>query len=152
AVATAHDLQPHLVGLLPPRTVLKTSSGKVQRRACRQAFLSSRLGVSHLDAVAATVGPCASRGDGRRETHTPTQPGTPLLQLVRSEVARLSGVRAEDVDASCSPKDLGMDSLMGLELRYGLARATGLSVDDTLFSRDLPLVDIAGRLEIALME
>lgn len=38
-----HDLQPHKVVLLKAGSILKTSSGKLQRRACREAFLSENL-------------------------------------------------------------------------------------------------------------
>lgn len=43
AVADAHEVQVHQVLLLRPGTLPKTSSGKLQRRACRQGFLSGSL-------------------------------------------------------------------------------------------------------------
>ena len=44
-VAERHDLFAHTVALVPPGTVPKTSSGKIQRAACRQALLDGTLGV-----------------------------------------------------------------------------------------------------------
>lgn len=41
AVSEQHELQIHAILLLKPGTVLKTSSGKIQRQACRQAFLDN---------------------------------------------------------------------------------------------------------------
>jgi acyl-CoA synthetase (AMP-forming)/AMP-acid ligase II len=43
AVAQAHDLRVHDVVLLEPRTVPKTSSGKIQRHACREGYLAGAL-------------------------------------------------------------------------------------------------------------
>ena len=43
AVSRNHDLQAHDVVLLRPGGVFKTSSGKVQRRACREAYLAGTL-------------------------------------------------------------------------------------------------------------
>jgi acyl-CoA synthetase (AMP-forming)/AMP-acid ligase II len=43
AVAAEHDVRVGAVALIPPSTLPKTSSGKVQRRACRQAFLDGVL-------------------------------------------------------------------------------------------------------------
>jgi acyl-CoA synthetase (AMP-forming)/AMP-acid ligase II len=38
AVAERHGIDPHAVALLPPQTVPKTSSGKIQRAGCRASF------------------------------------------------------------------------------------------------------------------
>jgi acyl-CoA synthetase (AMP-forming)/AMP-acid ligase II len=43
AVAENHDLQVHAVALLKPGGIPKTSSGKIQRRACQGAFASGEL-------------------------------------------------------------------------------------------------------------
>lgn len=43
AVANEHDLRVHKVCLIQPRTINKTSSGKLQRQACKQGFLSGTL-------------------------------------------------------------------------------------------------------------
>jgi acyl-CoA synthetase (AMP-forming)/AMP-acid ligase II len=55
AVAAAHGLRVDEVVLLPRSTILKTSSGKIQRRACRAALLAGtlpRIAIEHGFAVA----------------------------------------------------------------------------------------------------
>lgn len=42
-IAEQHDLQAYKIVLLKTGAILKTSSGKIQRRACRAAFLNSSL-------------------------------------------------------------------------------------------------------------
>jgi acyl-CoA synthetase (AMP-forming)/AMP-acid ligase II len=43
AILRSHGIGPHAILLLPPRAVIKTSSGKIARRACREAFESRGL-------------------------------------------------------------------------------------------------------------
>ena len=43
AVAKNHDLQAHTILLLKPGSLPKTSSGKIQRHACRTEFLNNSL-------------------------------------------------------------------------------------------------------------
>ena len=50
AVATTLDMTPHQVILMPPRSLPKTSSGKLQRSACKAAYLQKRLTFSQLPA------------------------------------------------------------------------------------------------------
>ena len=45
AVAEEHEIQPSAVVLARSGNILKTSSGKIQRRACRQNFLEGQLTV-----------------------------------------------------------------------------------------------------------
>jgi acyl-coenzyme A synthetase/AMP-(fatty) acid ligase len=45
AVAEVHELQAHAIVLLKVGGIPKTSSGKIQRQACRTAFLTGRLNV-----------------------------------------------------------------------------------------------------------
>ncbi len=45
AIAEEHELAVHAVVLIKPGALPRTSSGKVQRRACREAFLAGKLAV-----------------------------------------------------------------------------------------------------------
>ncbi|WP_254445233.1 fatty acyl-AMP ligase [Anabaena sp. UHCC 0204] len=45
AIAEIHELQAYAIVLVKPGNVLKTSSGKIQRRACKASFLAGELGV-----------------------------------------------------------------------------------------------------------
>ncbi len=45
AIAEIHELQVHALVLVKPGNVLKTSSGKIQRRACKASFLAGELEV-----------------------------------------------------------------------------------------------------------
>jgi len=45
AVALHHALQVYAIALIKPASILKTSSGKIQRHACRHAFLTETLAI-----------------------------------------------------------------------------------------------------------
>jgi hypothetical protein len=54
-VAEEHDARVHRVCLIRPGTLPRTSSGKVQRQACKAAFLSG--GLETLETVHGEVRP-----------------------------------------------------------------------------------------------
>ncbi len=45
ALVEAHEVSPYAIVLIEPRTIFRTSSGKIQRFACREAFLADKLPV-----------------------------------------------------------------------------------------------------------
>jgi acyl transferase domain-containing protein/acyl-CoA synthetase (AMP-forming)/AMP-acid ligase II/acyl carrier protein len=47
ALAESHEVHPDAVVLIEPRTISRTSSGKIQRYACREAFLGGTLEIVH---------------------------------------------------------------------------------------------------------
>ncbi|MEQ1504510.1 MAG: AMP-binding protein, partial [Myxococcota bacterium] len=85
AVAADHDVALDAVILLAPRSLPKTSSGKVQRRACRAAWQAGELAVVHQALLAGVAGPHASAANANvapdvananvaRTPVTPTRP------------------------------------------------------------------------------
>ncbi|MEW5928161.1 MAG: fatty acyl-AMP ligase, partial [Gemmatimonadota bacterium] len=116
-VAAGHAAGVYAVVLIAPATLPKTSSGKVQRQACRRAFLSGSLeplGGSRPEAGAAEpAGPAAS----------------PAEALLRAEAARVLGVPARSVLPELSLTALGLDSVGAARLAARLEAAAGVPVD-----------------------
>ncbi|MFN8598254.1 MAG: fatty acyl-AMP ligase, partial [Anaerolineae bacterium] len=52
AVIDAHDVQAYSIVLIEPRSIPKTSSGKIQRHACKAEYLSGTLSVIGLSVLA----------------------------------------------------------------------------------------------------
>ena len=71
AVAEKHDLQVFAIVLVKPMSIPKTSSGKIQRRACRNLFLENSLEV---------VGQWNAKPSPSSPTFPPAGEGSPLSQ------------------------------------------------------------------------
>src|SRR4029077_9781494 len=47
ALTNSNEVHPNAIMLIEPRSIPRTSSGKIQRYACREAFLAGTLDVAH---------------------------------------------------------------------------------------------------------
>ncbi len=160
-------IQADVVMLLKPGSILKTSSGKIRRSACRLAFEQQQLKVVAVDelsgeirvATASSQAPASSFAklelrdlgsqSGAREPAQIRQAllsvadaeGAHLLaQVLAEKVAALSGLAVDAVDVSQSLPSLGMDSLKAVELKYFI---------DGLLAIDFPVVQLLGNHSLA---
>lgn len=79
AVTEEHEIEPHAIVLLRPGSIPKTSSGKIQRGACRTAFLDGTLSALH---------------EWRRPAAEETAPESP--EAAAAAAAHAPGPRSED--------------------------------------------------------
>ena len=140
AVADEHEVAPAAVVLLRPATLPKTSSGKIQRHACRAGYLAGTLA-----AIASwTAGNEADLTDPTDLTN-PTD-SDDLLRWLAGEVARRSGVAPGSIDPRQSIASYALDSLATIELMHAIENRIGASVEmETLFS-EMSLTDLAASL------
>ncbi|XXT19046.1 amino acid adenylation domain-containing protein [Sorangium sp. So ce429] len=128
AVAEEHQLSVHEVVLIEPGSIPKTSSGKIQRHACRAGYLDGSLSVltawrsEPQRGGEAAVAPAPGAGT------TAGGPGDDASAWLRDRVAALLGLRADALDPRASLTRYGLDSLQSLELRDEIARALGVVV------------------------
>ncbi|MCY1021700.1 non-ribosomal peptide synthetase [Pyxidicoccus sp. MSG2] len=114
-LAGEHEVRPHAVVLTAPGVVPKTSSGKVQRRACKQLFVSGELEV------------LAAWKDGGQGT----EPGVTeddAVDPVHAAVARRLGLAPSALRPDEPLLRYGLDSLLALELRNELEASFGIDV------------------------
>jgi acyl-CoA synthetase (AMP-forming)/AMP-acid ligase II/aryl carrier-like protein len=119
AVAEHHDLHVHAVALIRTGTIPKTSSGKIQRKACRAEFLSGSLDVV-ASSVLAQADPLDGQGGVSLEALRAAGDGErrPLMEAyLREQVARVLRTTPASVDPGQPLLTLGLDSLMGVELK-----------------------------------
>lgn len=133
AVLTVTGLRLGRVVVTIPRSIPRTSSGKVRRSACRDAFAAGVYAdaVSISDAViidGLTDQNAATSGDDDTAAAT-----THLVALLRGIVAEICGV--EDCPPDATLMDLGMDSVRAAE---------SASVLEEALTMDVPLEAVLG--------
>ncbi|MBE7527121.1 MAG: amino acid adenylation domain-containing protein [Burkholderiales bacterium] len=125
--------------LVPPGTIPKTSSGKIQRQACKQAYLEQRMPIlmqSGEHTVISTLTNVAyeeTAVESLRNTlqqSAQTQRATLLASFLRTHLARYLRIPETDLDTTRSIRYLGLDSLGTVELKHAV---------DTLLNDDVPL-------------
>jgi amino acid adenylation domain-containing protein len=112
AVAEEHELALEALALLAAGTLPKTSSGKVQRHACREGFL------------AGTLEPLAQWRAGGAQAEDAAAPKAAGSALETWLAARLG--MAVDLDAPLASQ--GLDSLRAVELAHALEERLGVPV------------------------
>ncbi len=128
AIAEEHDVHVHRVVLIRAGSLPRTSSGKVQRYACRQAFLHGAL-ETFADAAPVPEGGAPQRRD-------------PLEELLRDRIARALQVEPSQVSLQRSLPSLGFDSLMAANLKAELEAELGVAVPL------VPLLEARGLTEV----
>ncbi|NOK36744.1 amino acid adenylation domain-containing protein, partial [Corallococcus exercitus] len=116
ALASRHEVRPYAVVLIEPGSLPKTSSGKVQRRTTREAFLAGGLRELHTWRAVGLTDPDAQGAPSELETR------------VLARVAARLGARVEDVDVRTPLTHYGLDSLAAVELAHALEQALGVPV------------------------
>jgi amino acid adenylation domain-containing protein len=116
AVAEQHELALHAVVLLAPGSIPKTSSGKIQRHACRAAFLEGSLEEVHAWRESQEAGGESPHGAAGSEASTvePADVGTWLAL----QVARALRVEVRELHPEQPLTRYGLDSLRALELQH----------------------------------
>ena len=127
--------QPHLIRFVEdlPRTI----NGKPRR-----FMLRGRVEQELADLAGAVDGPAGQTGTGEMPAGAaltplaeldPSERERVLLELVRGQTAALLGAASgEEIEPDRGFVELGLDSLMAVELRNRVAGATGLQVPSTL--------------------
>jgi len=167
AIAEQHELQVYAVVLIKPGSMLKTSSGKIQRRACRESFLAKDLSVVYewrLDLATASELPTESedyqashldfRSDQLSEAHSAPS-DVPKVRVERgvdglsreaiqswlvTQIAERLKVNVRDVDARTPFAHYGMDSVHAVSLAADLEEWLARELSPTL-AYDYPTIE-----------
>ncbi|MBC8121208.1 MAG: SDR family NAD(P)-dependent oxidoreductase, partial [Gemmatimonadaceae bacterium] len=134
AVSEHHDLQVYAVSLLKPSTVPKTSSGKIQRRACRAGFLAGDLASvgEWRSGTASTKPPVVDRPPESRGAAR-TSPATSAIETWLAEkLAERLGIGADEIDVHQPFSFYGLGSVETVGLTGELGDWLGRSLSATL--------------------
>ncbi len=127
-VTTEHELPPDGVILVRSGSIPKTSSGKIQRHACRQGFIDdSLLTVARRcvweDEADTPTGPAAEESVTLRAVSAADS--VRVLNTVMQHVKSVARERAKEVYPHTSIVELGLDSLERMEIINQLEEAFG---------------------------
>jgi 8-amino-7-oxononanoate synthase len=141
SVASQHDLAVEAIVLVKAGRIPKTSSGKIQRHACRAGFLGGtlpavaqwRAGPSALpstdsglpgDTIAPRAATAASKGTASHAaTEEPT--GDRTTEIIFQFVRDVAGLRAQQLTLETNILELGLDSLERMEIIAMIQEAFG---------------------------
>jgi len=146
AVSDEHDLPPDAVILVRAGSVPKTSSGKVQRSACREDYFNNRLLI--VDQWLAW-----EKSDRKPRPATSARELPPiadaLLQIVMHHVQDVARERAKHISIDTNiVVDLGLDSLERLQIANSLEDTFGGRFPDDVLQE----IETVGEIAVAIKE
>jgi amino acid adenylation domain-containing protein len=144
-IASRHALMIGLVALINQGKILRTSSGKVQRRACREALVAGEL---------------ETLADSRFDINERNSPETAFLEtgdragleeFIGREIAAITGLEAAVVRPDTDLLTAGLDSLAITSLLFKLENITGLELSLSELPESLTVTGLAELLETAFL-
>jgi amino acid adenylation domain-containing protein len=160
ALAEQHDIEVHAIRLIKMLSLPKTSSGKVQRRACREAFLAGALEVvatwnrqdaqapsleRKIDAPSAPSVEAPADGRNSRPEAQPDRPSRDTIAAwLAAKIAAPLGMRPAEVDLRRPLASFGIGSLQAVRLAADLEEWLGRKLSPTL-AYDHPTIDALAR-------
>jgi 8-amino-7-oxononanoate synthase len=139
-ILNEHGLSLHTVVLIRCGTIPKTSSGKVQRRACRTMFEAGELNV-----VAQYQSPSIQSTDTTACISHPVPHISESFSLaaVCQHALTLCGAALSDITPDTPLTSLGLDSLQRAELAATLEKTFACRLPDTAFNSEQTLGELA---------
>jgi acyl-CoA synthetase (AMP-forming)/AMP-acid ligase II/acyl carrier protein len=148
AVSEEHELLVAGVILLKTASIPKTSSGKIQRHACKQGYLENTLNVvgSWTGMIEKTSSSTANKPMSKQATPREIQ------QWIIYWLSQKLKLEPWAIDPSKALADYGLDSVTAVELAEGLGNWLGQSLDMTL-AWNFPTIEaLATHLATSLLQ
>lgn len=139
-VSLQHELQVYAVVLLKPGSIPKTSSGKIQRHACRDGFLAGNLSVVGTNILDKT--PINSQ----KQILTKAANSTDQLSLISQLSAQISqtlGIPNTTIQPHQLINTLGLDSLQAVEIKNYIEVNFDLVMPMEKFFEDITVAQLA---------
>ncbi|MDZ7959083.1 MAG: condensation domain-containing protein [Aulosira sp. DedQUE10] len=119
AIAQEHEIQAYAVVLIKAGTIAKTSSGKIQRRACKAEFLADGLQVVNQSIL-----------DIRKdlESKNSVEDESSLTSYLQKLIAKALKIPVQKVQSQQPLTTLGIDSLSAFDLKNQIEVDFGVSI------------------------
>lgn len=151
-----HSTQAHTIALLKPRSIPKTTSGKIQRRASRAGFENGTLDVLATSTIenrspesTAADAPESERSDEANQAVSDAPPPATAdnLDWLIERVAELTGTPVAHVDVRRTFAEYGLDSRAVIGLSGELQERAGREVSPTLLYTFPTIAALAAHLD-----
>ena len=121
AVAEKHDLQVFAIALVKPMSIPKTSSGKIQRRATKTAFIEGELDIvgewrSSLSQREIAKHPVGEARVRESQTHQPTPSSQSIQSFLLTRIASMLEMDASAIDSRQPFTYYGLGSVQAVSL------------------------------------
>ncbi|HEY1068460.1 MAG TPA: phosphopantetheine-binding protein, partial [Pirellulales bacterium] len=144
SVASLCEVELQGIVLLPPGALPRTTSGKVRRSACRQAFLSRDL--KEFARWEAPLAPAAMRASADPLEPRPGPSAGELRDWLIGRVAARLGTPAKAIDPQAAFLTLGLDSVEAMSLSGELEEHLGRRLSPVLFYNYPTIASLAEKL------
>jgi acyl-CoA synthetase (AMP-forming)/AMP-acid ligase II/aryl carrier-like protein len=131
AVACDHEFLLHDVVLIKHGTIHKTSSGKIQRHACRASYVGGALNViasSPLNKSAAASYVADETEPADLPARAAEESRGEVVEFLGGHVARILGLDRASLNPQRPLVALGIDSLAAVELQHAVEERFGVSI------------------------
>ncbi|GAA6614730.1 condensation domain-containing protein [Scytonema sp. NUACC26] len=146
AVAFEHEVQTYAVILLKPGTIPKTSSGKIQRCACKAKFLAGSLEVVDKRILSSTNAVSDRINSASTLSVTPLKHETALISHLQKLVAQVFKIVPSQVQPQQPLTALGMDSLIAFDLKNRIEADFGVAISVTNFLQDVSILHLTKQI------
>jgi acyl-CoA synthetase (AMP-forming)/AMP-acid ligase II/acyl carrier protein len=136
-IVEEHEIDPWQIILIEPGSLPKTSSGKIQRKACREALLAGELQVRMQWRA---TPPAVDEGNGAEAK------GDSVQEYLIAAVARLGGIAPRAIDPAQPFARYGLTSVTLTTLLVDLEKWLGRRLPLTLLFRYPTIGELAGHL------
>ncbi|HEX8174593.1 MAG TPA: amino acid adenylation domain-containing protein, partial [Pyrinomonadaceae bacterium] len=143
AIAEEHELQVYTILLIKPGSIPKTSSGKIQRHACRAAFLAGS-----MDAIGVWNANRSSESEAQAQpspSSTNAREPEAIADWLIAQLAKKVGLQASQIDANQPIISYGLDSLMAIEFMHGLESALDIRLPMASFFESQSISELAAQ-------
>ncbi len=137
AVAEKHELQVYALCLIKPGSILKTSSGKIQRRAVREAFNNAALQAVFQWQAGETTEVLVLATPETREQ---------IEEWITSRLAARLGLKRTELKLDQPIVRYGTDSLAALELAHQIEATLGVSLSFSTLLENSSISEIAAQV------
>jgi natural product biosynthesis luciferase-like monooxygenase protein/FkbM family methyltransferase len=147
SVAERHELVLHSVALIKSGSIPKTSSAKIQRNACRAAFLAGR-----LDTIARWQEISAEADSQVFDELDPPSTVEDLHARLSSLFAAKLGIEPGSINISVPVTRFNLDSLAAIELAHEIESSLTVSLPMAILLEGITIAELAAQISDQLFD